>query len=144
MKWTRLNLLYLLPTSKVAISLRGASIIWRGEAADVNQRMPIMLFIHDGCVSEVVVTVLYLLDSPGVPARPCLQWPCRCCPRTSTCQWRASTEWGCTGPARHTEACELRVGASQRLPPPGIWSSQELSGNMEYMMKKTKKQVYTC
>lgn len=114
------NLLYSPPTSKATISLRGASIIWRGEAADVNQRMLIMLFIRDDCVSEVAVAEFYLLDTPGVPARTCQGWPCRCCPRTSICQWRASTEWECTGPARHTEACEHRVGASQRLPPPGI------------------------
>lgn len=134
------NPLYsLLSRSKAAISLRGVSITWRGEAAVVNQRMLITLSIRDGCVEEAAGAGFYLLDTPGVPARPSLRWACRCCPRTSTCQWRASTGWACTGPARHTEACGRRVGASQRLPPSGIWSSQELSENTERMMKKTEK-----
>lgn len=43
-KLTRFIPSYSPSTSTAAISLRGASIIWRGEAADVNQRKLVMFF----------------------------------------------------------------------------------------------------
>lgn len=78
---------------------------------------------------KVTVAMFHLSDRPGVPARRCLRWARQCCPHTSRSQWRASTEWTCTGPARHTEACGRPVCVARQLPPPGIWSWQELSRN---------------
>lgn len=49
MIWTRLP-----PTSKPAISLRGATIMWPVEAAEANQKKAdyafFFFFICDGCV----------------------------------------------------------------------------------------------
>lgn len=91
-----------------------------------------------------MVAVTHLSGIAGVPARRCLRWPCRCCPRTSKSQRRASTEWDCTAPSRRTGACGRRVCALCWLPPPGIWSSQELSRNTESIIRKEKKRFLNC
>lgn len=144
-KLTFLNFLYSPPTSKVATSLRGASITWREEAADETKGCGLCFLSMTAVVRGRRHRVLPL----GHSGRPLTAVPGTGMPLLSThqhmpmaCQhwmgvyWPCSSHWGLRLPSR----CFTEASSSWHL----VITGAECKHGKYDEKDQEKKKVYTC